>query len=314
MKRLITLILIIAWALNANGQVVRDSTYLADSAARAEIVRQVEICHGCLIGIEGTDALGNKDTLYFGADTTANAGIDSRLGEVDVTNRSLKPMDMRFFQRPEVCLDNLAIGDSVPFLSPVFLRYRQSIELKSDFRSTWTGFQIGTTDTYTASSNKYVFKVSTQNYPITFRLIQKTGSNQFRDLRDVNILEFRNCRIASPAKYLSNISINDTARYNYQSSHYYLFGNIYLINSAKKKLKMELGVFPIPAAKKIQVTGLRSATSVSITSITGKETKIKNVIVRPESPEVNIEMLENGIYLLNYPTSRGNQIVKFIKQ
>ncbi|MFY8034788.1 MAG: hypothetical protein ACOVMN_09730, partial [Flexibacteraceae bacterium] len=110
MKKLFTLILFIAWAFNANGQIIRDSTYFADSVARAEIERQVEICHGCLIGLEGTDALGNKDTLYFGADTTATVGIDNRFGEIDVTGRPLKPMDMRFFQRPEVCLADLSIG------------------------------------------------------------------------------------------------------------------------------------------------------------------------------------------------------------
>jgi hypothetical protein len=313
MKRLLTLILIIAWAFNANGQVVRDSTYLADSVQRAEIIRLALSCHGCLIGIEGTDALGNKDTLYFGSDTSTSVGIDNQFGELDVTGRPLKPMDMRFFQRSEVCIANLSIGDSTAFLNPTFLRYRQNLELKKDYRKQWSFPTL--VDNYSASSSKYLFRVFTNNYPISFRLIQRTvGGNQFRDFLNLRISSFRNCQFAGQRKLLTTVSLSDTANYSSQNDYYVIGANIGIINSTKKRIRMNLGVYPIPATNIIQITGLRSATNVSITSVTGKETIFKNMIVRPENPEVNIEGLESGIYLLNYSTTSGNQTVKFIKQ
>jgi len=57
---------------------------------------------------------------------------------------------------------------------------------------------------------------------------------------------------------------------------------------------------------------LRSATNISITSITGKE--IKNVVVNPESPEVNIENLEKGIYILHRQSKEGVQSLRIVKQ
>jgi len=247
MKKLFTLILFIVWAFNANGQVVRDSTYLADSVANQRNIQIADNCYGCLVGIEGTDALGNKDTVYFGADTAATVGLDSRLGEIDVTSRPLKPMDMRFFQQMVICLDNLPIGDSVPFLSPTFLRYRQSLELKKDFRRTWRGFGVRPVDTYTASSNKYVFKVKTLNYPISFRLIQKNGSNQYRDLRNIVFYSFSNCRLAPIEKILSSTQQSDTITYNDSSNYYCISSNIYVLKTKGSKKRMELSVFPIPA-------------------------------------------------------------------
>lgn len=311
MKKLFTLILIITWAFNANGQIIQDSTYLADSASRAEGIIDALTCQGCLIAVEGTDALGNKDTLYFGADTTATVGIDSRFGEVDVTSRPLKSMDMRFFQRPEVCISNLSIGDSTAFLNPTFLRYRQNLELKKDYRKQWSFPTL--VDNYNASSSKYLFKVFTNNYPISFRLIQRSvEGNQFRDFLNLRISSFRNCQFAEQRKLLTTVSISDTANYSSQNDYYVIGANIGIINSTKKKIKMELGVYPIPATNKIQITGLSSATNISITSLTGKE--IKNVLVNPESPEVNIEGLEKGIYILYCQSKEGVQALRILKQ
>lgn len=312
MKKLFTLILFIALAFNANGQIVRDSTYLADSAARAESIRLALSCHGCLIGIEGTDALGNKDTLYFGSDTSASVGIDNQFGEVDITNSPLKPMDMRFFQRTEVCISNLSIGDSTTFLNPTFLRYRQNLELKKDYRKQW--FFPTLVENYTASSSKYLFKVFTNNYPISFRLIQRSvEGNQFRDFLNLRISSFRNCQFAGQRKLLTTISLSDTANYRNQNDYYFIGANIGIISPVKKKKsKLELSVFPIPATNKIQITGLRSATNISITTIAGKE--VKNLIVNPESTEVNIEDLEKGIYILHCQSKEGVQALRIVKQ
>lgn len=309
MKKIFTLILFIAWALNANGQVVRDSTYLADSIAQAIRSNQLRVCHSCLIGIEGTDALGNRDTLFFGADTNATVAVDNQFGEIEVSNRPLKPMDMRFFQRSEICVDVLSIGDTTPRLNTVYLRYRQNIELKRDFRSSWKSGYLE--DAFTASARKYAFKVATLNYPISFRLIQKTGSNQYRDLAVVQMIDFTNCTGFS-LKELNNVALTDTIQFRRASDYYAIGTNIFAINSAKKKVKLELAAYPIPATEKIQITGLRSATSISVTSITGKE--IKNVIVNPESPEVNIEGLEKGIYILHCQSKEGVQALRIVKQ
>ncbi|MFY8034789.1 MAG: T9SS type A sorting domain-containing protein, partial [Flexibacteraceae bacterium] len=188
----------------------------------------------------------------------------------------------------------------------------ESYELKRSIKTSFQGFNGRIVDTYTASANKFIFKVSSQNYPITFRLIQKTGSNQYRDLREVGVWSFRNCDYALPTKFLRQVNSTDTIQYPVQNDHYFIGGIIYIINSAKNKVKMELGVYPIPATDKIQITGLRSATNVSITSITGKE--IKNVIVNPESPEVNIEGLEKGIYILHCQSKEGVQALRIVKQ
>lgn len=309
MKKLFTLTLIIAWAFNANGQNVRDSTYLADSIAQAIRSNQLRICHGCLIGLEGIDSQGNSDTLFFGADTNATVGVDNQFREIDVTNRPLKPMDMRFFQRSEICVDVLSIGDTTPRLNTVYLRYRQNIELKRDFRSSWKSGHLE--DAFTASARKYVFKVTTTNYPISFRLIQKTGSNQYRDLAVVQLIDFTNCTGFS-LRELHNVALNDTIQFRRASDYYAIGANIFAINSAKKKSKLELKVYPIPATNKIQIKGLRSATSVSITTIAGKA--IKNVLVNPESPEVNIEGLEKGIYILHCQSKEGVQALRIVKQ
>lgn len=311
MKKLFTLILFIAWAFNANGQIVRDSTYLADSVARAEAILNVLNCQGCIIAIEGTDALGNKDTLYLGADSTATVGIDVPFGEVDITGRPLKPMDMRFFQRPEVCFGTASVGVPNPDRNPTFLRYRQSLELKTDFRRTWN--RPRTDSIFSASSAIYVFKATTNNYPISFRMIiQVLPNNPYRDYFNIRIRGFRNCQNIGPGTDITQVDIRDTINYNNQCDHYTIYANIGIINSTKKKIKMELGVYPIPATNKIQITGLSSATNISITSLTGKE--IKNVLVNPESPEVNIEGLEKGIYILYCQSKEGVQALRILKQ
>ncbi len=313
MKKLFTLILFFACAFNAIGQIIPNQIFPGqgyDSLTMDSLNR----CLGCLIKIEGTDALGNKDTIVFGAARNATLGVDNSLGERNYLGIQFNPLDMRFIQRDTICWGRIFTGTPrTGGRSQNFIYFPNPLDLKTDVRaSLWVDIPQGG-DRVLGSITKHTLKISASNYPISLKLIQLNGFNYPINYSGIELIPITNC-IAPPVTVeplrLSNLGSIITLT---SQVDWYAIGAGFDVNSSKlKKSKLELGVYPIPAAKKIQITGLRSATNVSITSIAGKE--IKNLLVNPESPEVNIEGLEKGIYLLQCQSKEGVQALRIVKQ
>ena len=70
-------------------------------------------------------------------------------------------------------------------------------------------------------------------------------------------------------------------------------------------------VYPNPVSETLHIVGNKDVIRASIYSITGQKTTILNSIVK----EIDVRLLQNGLYFLELEASDGsNQVVRFVKE
>ena len=73
------------------------------------------------------------------------------------------------------------------------------------------------------------------------------------------------------------------------------------------QLNDQVAVYPNPASTTICIDGIANGSSIAVYDITGRK-----VMERPFANELSIDILPNGLYLLNITTAEGNLISKKI--
>jgi len=119
------------------------------------------------ISIMAVDNLGNADTVVFGFADNATVGIDTVLGEKDISSIPLAGLELRLIQRDTITeifqewdtdkWDTVWINGCSGLIKP----FSENIDLKNDFR-----IRTGMMDEH------FVLMVHGTNYPITIKVIK----------------------------------------------------------------------------------------------------------------------------------------------
>ncbi len=119
------------------------------------------------ISIIAVDNIGNTDTVVFGFADNATVGIDTVLGEKDISSIPLADLDIRLIQRDTITeifqewdtgkYDTIWIHGCSGLIKP----FSENIDLKNDFR-----LRTGMMDEH------FILMVHGTNYPITVKVIK----------------------------------------------------------------------------------------------------------------------------------------------
>jgi hypothetical protein len=311
MKRLLTLLLIIAWTFSANGQIIPNQIFPGqgyDSLTADSLNR----CLGCLIKIEGTDALGNKDTIIIGATRNATLGVDNSLGERNYLGIQFNPLDMRLIQRDTICWGRLSTGTPrTADRSQNFIYFPNPLDLKKDIRSSlWVDIPQGG-DRVLGSITKFTLKISTSNYPITLKLIQLTGFNYPINYSGIGITPINNC-VAPPITVgsfgLTNVGTTVTLT---SQADWYALGAGFSVNNNKNNIiKSNVSIKTNPSSDFVELLNIEGDVLCKIVNSKGET--IKSVFVSSSNSVIDIKDLIPGTYILNLRSGIIKQQLKLI--
>ena len=255
----------------------------------------------CIMAI---DNLGNTATVVFGFAENATDGIDTFLGEKDISSIPLGDLDIRLIQRDTITeifqewdtgkWDTVWINGCSGLIKP----FSENIDLKSDFR-----LRTGMMDKH------FILMVHGTNYPITVKVIKLWTEYTYISycIYDHNLYTILDGNILHSSESFRTDTIVTIE--NGEQPKLISFRPWVILDVKEQPKIYEIKAYPNPGSDfiKIQLTQLQENRILHVNNVFGD--LVETIIVKTEEYVLDISSYPQGIYFIrdNYTT------LKFIK-
>ena len=176
----------------------------------------------------------------------------------------------------------------------------------------------------TIGTNTYLWEFAIKNYDASFNINNAEASRVYlshNKLMGFAIAYCDNDETTSRENFIGSMEMPASNNNDmYKNADY--FGPMILVDpeynptsAAFNSIKQEIKIYPVPAKKSITIETrekVQSAKSVSISTISGQI--VMHDVFTDSKHNLNIQHLENGIYILNVNFGNNTVTKKFIKQ
>lgn len=257
------------------------------------------------------DAIGQKDTIEFGASFLTNPttapftlGMDAAYNEVNLYGQAYQSLDARIIQRDSLNHECIKIDHfSSPSLGDLY--FPTNLDSKIDFRPN--------AGTLSRLYNSFEIQITALHYPVTIYL---GDQNIFGGVLFHFMLLDSNCYTTS-TNYTDLSRTNDTLFILNNPSEHIIIANLDLIVSTDpiQATASNIELFPNPASQHLSVKGLEDFEG-TITVLNSLGQPLIHRSFYQEDIQLTIANLPNGVYFLrcyNKQTQQTN-LHSFIKQ
>lgn len=259
------------------------------------------------------DAIGQKDTIYYGAilstptSSPVTMGIDPVFGEQNIYGQPYNSLDARVIQRDSIHHECIRETHYM-FPAAPNLYFPQNLDSKVDYRPATGGFN--------SIYNNFELFIHAEHYPITVRL---------GGIESIHLLGYSFQLLDSMCNNTQTVAVSshDVAHYDTlfvitDTTKNTIIGRIEFVVPVEQIQGEELSIalFPNPAYDKITINGMDGIEgNVSVINALGQNCLYQTVSLQ-NSLELNLSHLNQGVYFIKChdELTGRSKTLKFFKQ